>query len=155
LALSGSAREVQYRRPRRGQPCAREAGRFPRKTLNPTRSRDELRRASVPSLGRRRNRKLERRKQQSGDGWLARDLRPVDPETIAFGNGWDRDLEMAFGGYGGRSLSVALAQKTCGGCREFVEDSEGGRGDCLHPGSGIVSPWTDTKACDFYAARRR
>ena len=54
-----------------------------------------------------------------------------------------------------RSFRAAVAQKSCGGCREFVEDSEGGRGNCLHPGSGIVSPWTDTPACDFYAARRR
>ena len=40
--------------------------------------------------------------------------------------------------------------KACGTCKEFVEDHEGGRGTCLHPGSGILSPWTDTGACDFY-----
>src|SRR6185312_7952558 len=41
----------------------------------------------------------------------------------------------------------APPKKACGGCREFVEDAEGGRGTCLHPGSGVLSPWTDTEAC--------
>lgn len=41
----------------------------------------------------------------------------------------------------------------CGRCREFVEDSEGGRGTCLHPGSGVLSPWTDTPACPFFGRR--
>ena len=44
--------------------------------------------------------------------------------------------------------------KTCGGCREFVEDHEGGRGTCLHPGSGVLNPWGDTVACDFFARGR-
>lgn len=44
--------------------------------------------------------------------------------------------------------------RACGGCREFVEDQEGGRGTCLHPGSGILNPWTDTAGCPFFAARR-
>lgn len=42
----------------------------------------------------------------------------------------------------------------CGGCLEFVEDQEGGRGTCLHPGSGILAPWTDTAACAFFQAQR-
>ena len=42
----------------------------------------------------------------------------------------------------------------CGGCREFVEDQEGGRGTCLHPGSGVLSPWTDTPACQFFLSQR-
>ena len=45
--------------------------------------------------------------------------------------------------------------KTCGGCREFVEELENGRGTCLHPGSGVLSPWSDTEACPFYVGRRR
>ena len=45
--------------------------------------------------------------------------------------------------------------RTCGGCREFVEESENGRGTCLHPGSGVLSPWSDTEACPFYVGRRR
>ncbi len=44
--------------------------------------------------------------------------------------------------------------KTCGNCREFVEDQEGGRGTCLHPGSGILAPWTDTEACQFHTRIR-
>ena len=46
------------------------------------------------------------------------------------------------------------AVSLCGGCREFVEDQEGGRGTCLHPGSGILSPWTDTPGCQFFFAQR-
>ena len=46
------------------------------------------------------------------------------------------------------------AVSLCGGCREFVEAQEGGRGTCLHPGSGILSPWTDTPACQFFLAQR-
>jgi hypothetical protein len=44
---------------------------------------------------------------------------------------------------------------TCGTCREFVEDGDGGRGTCLHPGSGILSPWTDTPGCPFHSLARR
>lgn len=53
------------------------------------------------------------------------------------------------------SLLGRVAVKACGQCREFIEDRDGGRGSCLHPGSGIAFPWTDTPACDFYAPRRR
>ena len=45
--------------------------------------------------------------------------------------------------------------KLCGSCKEFIEDQEGGRGTCLHPGSGILSPWTDTPGCQFYARHGR
>lgn len=53
------------------------------------------------------------------------------------------------------SDSRRTAVKTCGGCREFVEELENGRGTCLHPGSGVLAPWSDTEACPFYAGRRR
>lgn len=53
-----------------------------------------------------------------------------------------------------RSGGPAAFVKACGNCREFVEDQEGGRGTCLHPGSGILSPWTDTEACQFHARIR-
>ncbi|MFN0145239.1 MAG: hypothetical protein ACKVT1_01905 [Dehalococcoidia bacterium] len=105
-------------------------------------------------MGRRRNRKLERRKHQSAGDWANHEIRPIDPEIVAFGRPREYDYGDVFG-LSDHSLRAVVTQKTCGGCREFVEDSEGGRGNCLHPGSGIVSPWTDTKACDFYAARRR
>jgi hypothetical protein len=51
----------------------------------------------------------------------------------------------------GRGSGTGL---TCGGCKEFVEDGDGGRGTCLHPGSGIAFPWTDTPGCDFHSRRR-
>jgi hypothetical protein len=106
-------------------------------------------------MGRRKNRKIERRRQQSHDGWerwAPREPVAVDPEALAFGR--NDDYLDGFSLFE-RTLQMAVAQKTCSGCREFIEDGEGGRGSCLHPGSGILAPWTDTTACDFFAARRR
>jgi hypothetical protein len=51
--------------------------------------------------------------------------------------------------------AARAAVKTCGSCREFVEELENGRGTCLHPGSGVLSPWSDTEACPFYAGSGR
>jgi hypothetical protein len=38
----------------------------------------------------------------------------------------------------------------CGRCTEWLADDMGGRGECLHPGSGILKPWWDTPACPFF-----
>jgi hypothetical protein len=62
----------------------------------------------------------------------------------------DDAIMALFSGRNGRA-----AARTCGSCREFVEDGEFGRGSCLHPGSGILSPWDNTPGCDFHAPRRR
>jgi hypothetical protein len=40
--------------------------------------------------------------------------------------------------------------KTCGRCQEWVADEVGGRGECLHPGSGMLKPWWETPACPFF-----
>lgn len=40
--------------------------------------------------------------------------------------------------------------KTCGGCRQFIEDHDFGRGTCLHIASGILNPYTDTPACEYF-----
>jgi len=53
-----------------------------------------------------------------------------------------------------RRGEVAVVAKACGGCKEFIEDGQGGRGTCLHPASGILSPWTDTPGCAYHARRR-
>lgn len=101
-------------------------------------------------MGHRKNRKRERRREQQGElQWRRQpqvseeDFLKPDPFSL---------LEMA----GLREPFGLRAEpaKTCGGCREFVEDHEGGRGTCLHPGSGILNPWTDTEACDFFARGR-
>jgi hypothetical protein len=97
-------------------------------------------------VGHRRNRKAERRQRQTIDFAMAAPVIVGDDDLF----GLEQDFEI-FGL--GRSGS-APAVRACGGCREFVEDREGGRGTCLHPGSGIFAPWTDTPACDFYARRR-
>jgi hypothetical protein len=43
--------------------------------------------------------------------------------------------------------------RTCGHCREWFPDDEGGRGTCEHPGSGFLRPWFDTEACPFFRSR--
>lgn len=44
--------------------------------------------------------------------------------------------------------------RACGRCRNFrLSDIPGGRGECDHPGSGFMYPYTDTPACPFYQAR--
>jgi hypothetical protein len=104
-------------------------------------------------MGRRKNRKMERRRQQSqgGGDWGWREPVAMDPEVVAFG---PRDELFDAFPLLDQSWRAQVAQKACGSCREFLEDQEGGRGACLHPGSGIVAPWTDTKACEFYHRRR-
>lgn len=57
------------------------------------------------------------------------------------------DIEQAFLGFDRLNAPVARA---CGSCREFVEDRDLGRGTCLHPASGVFSPWYDTPACPYY-----
>lgn len=45
---------------------------------------------------------------------------------------------------------LAAPVRACGRCAEWLADEEGGRGECLHPGSGILKPWWDTPACPFF-----
>lgn len=118
-------------------------------------------------MGRRRARKAERRLQRRAGGWwedgTGREAgsfpgrepgdRALDePADGGPGAPWptdpweDRDLWLSFG----EPHRSGLA-RTCGGCREFVEDGELGRGTCLHPGSGVLHPWTDTAGCDFWS----
>ncbi len=98
-------------------------------------------------MGRRRSRKAERRR-------LARHARdfdwvpgPTEEELLALeleSDDWDLPPGHPF------REAAATAPNVCGRCREFVEDGDAGRGTCLHPGSGVLSPWTDTPACDFF-----
>ncbi|MCC7366658.1 MAG: hypothetical protein IT303_20035 [Dehalococcoidia bacterium] len=104
-------------------------------------------------MGRRKSRKAERRQAARGG---APEAKPADPPLFL-----GRTYEQLFGDdagddWGGpRSLSpLPRAAATCGNCHEFVEDAEGGRGTCLHPGSGVLAPWTDTEACPFFEGRR-
>ncbi len=112
--------------------------------------------AYPPPMGRRRNRKQERRQRHGGYTVVEHEPRELDPRTFVAGafdpiraSDSEYDFFMMYEQRG------RVAVKSCGGCTEFLEDAEGGRGTCLHPGSGVLSPWTDTKACDFFAARRR
>ena len=103
-------------------------------------------------MGHRKKRKQERRQRldPGRDGGSGLQLATFDPAGFDPYSASDSETDffMAF------SRQAQSTAKVCGGCKEFVEDAEGGRGTCLHPGSGILSPWTDTKGCDFFAARR-
>ena len=103
-------------------------------------------------MGHRKKRKQERRQRLDAgrDGGSGLQLATFDPAGFDPYSASDSETDffMAF------SRQAQSTAKVCGGCKEFVEDAEGGRGTCLHPGSGILSPWTDTKGCDFFAARR-
>ncbi|MGD9934907.1 MAG: hypothetical protein AB7T37_14495 [Dehalococcoidia bacterium] len=108
-------------------------------------------------MGRRKKRKAERRQGAKTAGpaaflhepdafeaWLTDNpLPPPDPDEYIMALIADR------------GTPAAAAVKTCGTCREFVQDAEFGRGRCLHPGSGVFSPWDDTEACAFYAGSKR
>jgi len=99
-------------------------------------------------MGHRRNRKRDRRTSGASPGFA---LTPApDLDWLGLGDDSDSLFDLAAEVAGMRPTPA----KQCGGCREFVEDQEGGRGTCLHPGSGILSPWTDTEACPFYTAQR-
>lgn len=99
-------------------------------------------------MGRKRRRKHSRQQEQrqansqAQPAWHA-DIEPTDEELLAIL--WEQE---------GHRVPQD-EQKRCGQCKEFVEDELTSRGACLHPGSGIVSPWTDTPGCDFYTGRRR
>jgi hypothetical protein len=105
-------------------------------------------------MGRRRTRKTERRQLARKERELDLLPEPTFEELLALefedDDGWDLPMSHPF-----REAVAATPAKVCGRCREFVEDGDVGRGTCLHPGSGILSPWTDTAACDFFAGRTR
>jgi hypothetical protein len=95
-------------------------------------------------MGHRKNRKRDRR---GGQGVAEPGFQPgLDSEWLLLHD--DMDPFDAF--ITNSSQLKTEGVKVCGACKEFIEDHEGGRGTCLHPGSGILSPWTDTQACDFY-----
>jgi hypothetical protein len=104
-------------------------------------------------VGHRKNRKKDRRQdQQSRDRWRRQPqvseeefITPLEPVSL---------LEIAGlrgGGMYGRREDIP---KTCGGCRQFVEDHDFGRGTCLHIASGILNPYTDTPACEYFERTR-
>ena len=99
-------------------------------------------------MSRKRSRKQARRAAQrtGADRWATPGF---DPEPDAF----DADDMVTMWPLMARESLTVGVERACGGCREFVEDQEGGRGTCLHPASGVLSPWTDTPSCAFWARR--
>ncbi len=106
-------------------------------------------------MGRRKNRKRERRQEQhSRERWTRQPQVTeedfLQPEPMALLGITQRQ---DFG------MFRAEPPKTCGSCRQFVEDHDFGRGTCLHIASGILNPYSDTPACEYFertksAARR-
>ncbi|MEP6870967.1 MAG: hypothetical protein ABI939_03860 [Anaerolineaceae bacterium] len=95
-------------------------------------------------MGHRKNRKRQRQL----DAW-------AEPATKFPAGDTDRHTAADFLFLLGDTIRErGPAASLCGGCREFIEDPEGGRGMCLHPGSGILSPWTDTVGCQFFLTQR-
>lgn len=97
-------------------------------------------------VGHRKNRKRERKQDQlSRDRWRRQpqvsEEEFIQPEPLSL-------LEMAGlrPGFGPRGESP----KSCGNCRQFIEDHDFGRGTCLHIASGILNPFTDTPACEYF-----
>ena len=117
-------------------------------------------------MGRRRGRKQSRKREfrerrERFDRRRDRERRPAADEPAVFADQYAAVFDEP---RGPRSLLALLDEDdggraapklTCEGCHEFVPNDESGRGTCLHPGSGVLSPWTDTPACDFYEGRRR
>jgi len=45
-------------------------------------------------------------------------------------------------------------KRACGLCRHWLDRGvPDGRGECDHPGSGVLFPYNDTPACQFFARR--
>ena len=98
-------------------------------------------------MGHRKNRKRERKQEQGQrDRWRRQPQVTeeyfLEPEPISL-------VELA-GFRGAMGPAGTERPKTCGGCRQFVEDHDFGRGTCLHIASGILNPFTDTPACDYF-----
>ena len=100
-------------------------------------------------MGHRRNRKRDRKNALDTPLGRASKSSSYDSDWMMLAPDSDSTLFAAF-----TQSRPEPPTKVCGGCREFVEDQEGGRGTCLHPGSGVLSPWTDTLACQFFIAQR-
>jgi hypothetical protein len=100
-------------------------------------------------MGRKQSRKRERRAQRRDGRWGGGDPGWADSVATMLR---EEDLALLLEFEAEREGLTATG--TCGRCREFVQDDVGGRGECLHPGSGILKPWPDTEACPFFSGRR-
>jgi hypothetical protein len=101
------------------------------------------------TVGHRKNRKKERRLETQGrERWRRQPQVTEDefiaPEPMSL-------LEIAGLRGGGGTFGIRTeAPKACGSCRQFVEDHDFGRGTCLHIASGILNPYSDTPACEYF-----
>lgn len=83
---------------------------------------------------------------------------PVEPPAPRRGRDWDRPrhraVEPVMPPVWTEAPPAPAVARVCGNCREWFGEEVGGRGDCAHPGSGFLRPWSDTPACPFFEARR-
>lgn len=101
-------------------------------------------------MGHRKNRKRERRQEQLGQERWKRQPQVTEDDFI-------KPEPMSFMGimqHQDFGPSRVEAPKSCGGCRQFIEDHDFGRGTCLHIASGILNPYTDTPACEYFERTR-
>jgi hypothetical protein len=101
-------------------------------------------------VGHRKKRKRERKHEQSSqDRWRRQATVSEDdfiqPEPISL---------LEIGGFRGALGPQGERPKSCGSCRQFIEDHDLGRGTCLHIASGILNPFTDTPACEYFERAR-
>lgn len=102
-------------------------------------------------MGHRKNRKRERRQEQPSRERWRRQPQVSEEEFIA---SEPLSLLEIAGLRGGMFGARGELPKTCGSCRQFVEDHDFGRGTCLHIASGILNPFTDTRACEYFEQTR-
>lgn len=100
-------------------------------------------------MGRRKNRKRERRlEQQSRERWR-REPAVTEEQFLQPEPGPLLELTRRTFAFEQREMP-----KTCGSCRQFVEDHDFGRGTCLHIASGVLNPYSDTAACEYFERTR-
>jgi hypothetical protein len=101
-------------------------------------------------VGHRKHRKRERKQEQNGQERWRRQPKVseddfIQPEPISL---------LEIGGFRGALGPQGERPKSCGSCRQFIEDHDFGRGTCLHIASGILNPFTDTPACEYFERTR-
>ena len=107
----------------------------------------------MPRRGRRSRRNWDDQDGWSGwdehrDRWTGRRKERARPRPL-------RSVEHADAGHQVMPATLIVPPapeppRTCGRCQEWIADEVGGRGECLHPGSGMFKPWWETPACPFF-----
>lgn len=101
-------------------------------------------------MGHRKHRKRERKQEQSGQERWRRQPKVSEDDFIQH----EPISLLEIGGFRGAMGPQGERPESCGSCRQFIEDHDFGRGTCLHIASGILNPFTDTPACEYFERTR-